>query len=141
MSPEERRTSIEARGPWICFHCGETCETVDQARDHFGTDEFEECACIERLTETDKAIVEDRREWKRRALRAEEEVEQAQYETHLLRFDLGNQFKGAKSINDAWFQYETMEGRALAAEAALAAAPSWLVRFLRARAEKAGGQA
>lgn len=58
---------------WRCFHCGEIYSDPVEAADHFG--ELEDMpACYSIVTEGEKAIVEDRRSWRNRALRAEAEV-------------------------------------------------------------------
>ncbi len=41
----ETREVGEAHGPWLCFHCGETCETEESAREHFGDDQGSTPAC------------------------------------------------------------------------------------------------
>lgn len=127
-----------AADQWRCFHCDEVFTDRQSAQDHFGLDDIEPPACIQVLTEGERAIVEDRRHWRNRALAAESEAEQKAYEAHLLTFDLSwsRQFRGARSLNEAFHVFDAMEGRALAAEAALDAAPRWLANWLRRRSER-----
>ena len=49
MLPEDFETNWEV-GPWKCYHCGEVCHTKADATFHFGTDQCETPACLDRLT-------------------------------------------------------------------------------------------
>jgi hypothetical protein len=124
--------------PWRCFHCNEVFKDADLAADHFGTDWFCEDdgpACIQMLTEGEKAIVNSRREAGKLLRQAEAETEKAESELAELRWFLHSGFKGAKAPHEVKAAYDDMEGRMLAAEAALKAAPRWLARLLRWKAE------
>jgi hypothetical protein len=132
------REAIAKQGPWRCFHCGELFEDQDSAAEHFGTDWFCEddgAACIQILTEGEKAIVSSRREAGRFLREAEAEIERLEDEVSSLRWDTYSRFKGAKSADEAVRIMRDLEDRALTAEAALNAAPKWLRRFLRWKAE------
>ena len=135
------------QGPWVCFHCGEVCNTRTEAMDHFGYDESEMPGCIAILKEGEKAILEDRREWRHRALQEESANERLACERNHLYYSIWEvirkECKKQRSdhiseVENLRWVWETMEGRALAAEDALNAAPKWLRRFLRWRAEKLG---
>ena len=132
-------TQIVPRGPgWLCFHCGERFLSSSDAHDHFGCDETESVACVQPLTETQKALIEDRRMWRARALLAEERLDHAEYLLHGHRcdYEFSRYFKKARSVQDCDQIHESMEGRALASESALRAAPRWLASYLRRRAER-----
>ena len=124
--------------PWRCLHCDEIFTDRQGAQDHFGLTECEHPTCIVAATETQKAIIEDRREWRERALKAEADQEQTAYELHLMQYDLrySRHFRGAKSLTDVENAFESMEGRALAAEDALDVAPRWFRNWLRTAAER-----
>ena len=133
-----QREATAKLGPWRCFHCAELFEDQDSAAEHFGTDWFCEDyrpACIQILTEGEKAIVNSRREAGRLMREAEAEVERLEDEVATLRWDTYSRFKGAKNVNEAVTIMRDVEDRARAAEAAMNAGPKWLRRFLRWKAE------
>ena len=103
--------------PWRCFHCDETFTDRRAARDHFGADETGMAACVQVLTETEKAIVEDRSEWRDRALRAEAEGEQLGFELNQYRWGLLKGWKGDHSPADIRNMFDSLEGELLAARA------------------------
>lgn len=109
---------------WRCFHCGETFTDKHAARDHFGDDCEANAACIQVLTETEKAIVEDRRLWRDRAFRAEDENEKLGHQLSSVEWEIRTKFKGCNSLTDVFHAYDSMEGRALAAEEHLQALAS-----------------
>lgn len=96
---------------WTCFHCDETFTERQAAQDHFGLHECELPACVQKLTEGEKAIIEDRREWRERALKAEAHNEQLEYELGGMKFDLHTCFDGARSMHDAKAHLETVRGQ------------------------------
>jgi hypothetical protein len=122
-----------ARDAWICFHCGERFSVAAQgcydsavkaAREHFGDGGYEggdEPLCklammpnadlAKRLREAETAMREafDERD------RTEEEAAGAHQELA----SIGSRFK-ARTVYDAWCMFDSMEGRALAAEAIIA---------------------
>lgn len=136
-------------GPWVCFHCNEVCETEQQAIDHFGYDESEMPGCLQLLTEGEKAIIEDRREWREKFHKEEHAHEHARHElsqigwsvwqiirpeVHKNRPELRHRIEeSVQSLAQIW---ESIEGRALAAESVLMAMPRWLREHFRARAER-----
>lgn len=108
---------------WTCFHCGMTFHKPEDAREHFGADASWEPACLDRLKHTDQEILDRARraeeaEQHAEKLRAEAEAEAEQVHLHLA--SLGTYFPGCRYIHEAFHLYDTMEGRALAAEATLA---------------------
>ena len=104
---------------WRCFHCGEAFADRQTASDHFGLDCHEFPACVQVLTETDKAIVEDRREWRNRALQAEAENERLEHLVGSAEWDIRTRWKGARSLHDVACRFETLQGELLAARAQL----------------------
>lgn len=115
---------------WVCFHCGEAFATVGSARDHFGGDPSREPGCMIRVQLGDERGLE-------MALRkAEDEVTR-------LRSDIDNEtsssqafyarleseikafrpFRQCRSLQDVFNVYDSMEGRALAAEERLEPSP------------------
>lgn len=100
---------------WRCFHCDEVFTETDAAADHFGAAEGERPACVAMLTETEKAIVEDRREWKRRAQRAENAVDELGLRLARVEAAIQARWKGARTIEDVIRLYDQSDGRALVA--------------------------
>lgn len=115
--------------PWRCFHCDEVFTTKETAAEHFGLGnyEMEMPLCIEAATSEMKAVVLTNREMWERIQELERELEQTEYERDTANYTL-KQPKFAK--------FEDIEGRMLAAEAALNAGPNWLRGFLRRKAER-----
>lgn len=116
---------------WICFHCGERFSVAEQgcyanalkaAQEHFGEPPDDDPLCklsmwenrelAKRLREaeqTTRQAIEDRET-------AEDEAQAAQQELA----SISSRFKGASTVYDAFCMFDSMEGRALAAEAILA---------------------
>ena len=106
---------------WKCFHCGVVCATHADATEHFGPTEAWKPSCQDRGTELEllartRAAESDAHEFLGQRNDADEQSEIASAKLS----ELGR-FKGAKTIYDAWCMFESMEGRALAAEAMMAA--------------------
>ena len=119
----------EQQVTWRCFHCDELFTDRQCAADHFGISELDgPPVCVVAATEEQRAIIEDRRDWRNRALRAEEEAEQKGYEAHLLRFDMARGFKGAKSINEVRLLLDELEGRVLSLTERIEWVPRWIRR-------------
>lgn len=112
---------------WRCFFCDEVFLTKQEASDHFGGDStiWDQPGCIVKMTETEKAIVEDRREWRNRALLAEAKLEDVEQRLHMHEFDLGRALRKPHlqkaGIHELSSHMETLEGRLFAAEARLKA--------------------
>lgn len=115
--------------PWRCFHCDEVFEAPEAAKQHFGDGNYEreEPVCIEAATTELKTLVITMREIWERLQKVEGELEQAEHDRDNARYTL-RQPKFAR--------FEDIEGRMLAAEAALNAGPAWLRRLLRWKAER-----
>jgi hypothetical protein len=129
----------ESELPWRCFHCDDVFETREAAAEHFGSGNYECEAplCIEAATSEMKALVLTNREMFRELMEEREKLEEAEYERDCW---AGGARSFLKQPHATWHDLgnyrETTEGRILAAEAAINAAPRWLANFLRRRAER-----
>lgn len=134
-------TYLAPRHGWTCFHCGDhfpsTVLGIEAARKHFGPTPDWTPECIERRTVGTDDLLQRVRQAEADALqfRQERDVSDAEAEAaHAELSSLRARFPGAVSVHDAWQQFHSMEGRALAAEAivsaALAAAPE-VIRHAR----------
>ncbi len=101
---------------WRCFHCDELFTTRQAAQDHFGLDELELPGCVQVLTETERALVADRREWRRRAHTAEAEVETLEHRLSSEGWELRRFGPEVRTIHQAWLEHEGKVGELLAAE-------------------------
>lgn len=122
---------------WTCFHCNESFTNRSEAAEHFGLDFEETPACVAILTEGEKAIVANRQHWRERATKAEDKIENLEYQLFLEKSNY-RPFGKAQNLVEALANWETIEGRMLAAEDTLSAIPRWLRKFFRARAERLG---
>jgi len=104
---------------WRCFHCDEVFYTEQAAAAHFGDDQTVTPGCVKMLTTHEKELLAQTDKWIERATAAEEKLEQCEYEKHLLNPSQYKYFKNCRTMNDVVNEYESMEGRALAAEARL----------------------
>ncbi|AXQ69459.1 hypothetical protein HOU02_gp266 [Caulobacter phage CcrBL9] len=116
------------QGPWKCFHCGYVAETIRDGLDHFGYDETEAPACLQVLTETEKAIVEDRRFWRHRALTAEDQLEQAEHQLHMARYDIHHHFR-VHTLAEAGSAFDSLQGEVLALKERVKWVPAWIRRI------------
>ena len=116
---------------WTCFHCGETFSiakqrhyqgALDAAREHFGSGVCDEPLCkIATLPHAELVRrVRAAEESERAALTARDEADAQAEAAHSELSSLGSRFKGAKTVYDAWCMFDSMEGRALTAEAIIA---------------------
>lgn len=109
---------------WTCFHCGETFTTWVGARDHFGATPGDRAACLIKLGDERGLVMELRKAEQRaeeqmeRALQAERDLEHTQCIVSSLSDSMHGfkPFQKCNSINEVFFVYDSMEGRALAAE-------------------------
>jgi hypothetical protein len=111
---------------WTCFHCGETFTTVGGARDHFGADITAQPGCLIRVQlGNERGLLMELRkvEAERDDLRKDVEYERTsitaymeRLKTHLNSF---KPFRECHTIQDVFNVYDSMEGRALAAEESL----------------------
>lgn len=123
------------QGPgWACFRCGDVFLTELEAEDHFGSDDYEDSeehdpGCVQVLNFTEKALraalMDMHRDWlagQGENARLDEELD------HLrgLESSIGAQIescfgRGVVSVSQAWMKMDSVEGRALTAEAIIAA--------------------
>lgn len=113
---------------WTCFHCGETFTNAYRARDHFGADPSATPGCllkVEHGEERGLLMAFRRLELANERLRRDIEDETtstklfyARLKSELRAF---NPFRECRSVQDVFNLYDSMEGRALAAEAILKA--------------------
>ena len=109
---------------WVCFYCGDVFTTIGAASDHFGGDPGATAACKIKFGEELGLVMELRkaeeeaREWRSRALEAEQQVESLECTVATLVADIQSYkpFRNCRTIRDIFFVYDSMEGRALAAE-------------------------
>lgn len=113
---------------WRCFHCGFETSDRKEASGHFGEfgEEYPLCIHWSDLDADGKASefqsinaeLEGERE---ENLKLRQQVEQLEYLTGSQEAAISSRFKGCRTINEAFFKYDSMEGRALAAEERIAA--------------------
>lgn len=108
---------------WTCFHCGETFTQQGSAADHFGDAPYRDPGCLIRVQLGDerglqmalrKAEVEIDR---LRNLLESEIVRHETFSALLKSYLRGYRpFRDCETVRDVFFLYDSMEGRALAAE-------------------------
>jgi hypothetical protein len=109
---------------WVCFHCGERFTTSGSAEDHFGATPGSLAGCQIKAGEERGLLMELRKAEKRadeqmqRALDDEREIETLECRISALTTDFKSfkPFKDCNSANEAFFVYDSVEGRALAHE-------------------------
>lgn len=110
---------------WTCFHCGETFPpTLDgqvRARVHFGTTPDFAPGCIEKLNAEERSLLRRLRsaQAENDRLRAEAQDEFRQRYYSYVASDIratAGAFRDCSTLRDVFNLYESMEGRALAAE-------------------------
>lgn len=110
---------------WTCFHCGETFTTPGSARDHFGAEPSAEPGCMVRVqVGQERGLLVALRKAEQLIAELRANNEQMDHEVgcyHANERDLQRYF-GAKTVFGAFLVLDSMEGRALAAEAILKAA-------------------
>jgi hypothetical protein len=114
-------------GGWVCFHCGEHLKTVGAAQDHFGGTPDALAGCQIKAGEERGLLMElrkaeaDRDEWMSRALRNQVEIEALELKVGSLTTAMQSYapFRKCRSINDVFFLFDSVEGRAIAAETQL----------------------
>lgn len=104
---------------WTCFHCGETFTTPGGAQDHFGETPASVPGCLIKLGNERGLLMALRKVEAERdqAIAQRNSADEAEEAAHGFIVDVRSRFKGAHSVYDAWCMYDSMEGRALAAEA------------------------
>lgn len=122
--PFEYKTEEEyRRGGWRCFHCDETFTTPGAAQDHFGNYLNSTPGCII------KVQVGDERGWLMELRKLQEENahlrqqmdeeywDRTAFDAHLKTFIQSfRPFRKCETLRDVFNIYDSMEGRALAAE-------------------------
>lgn len=125
--------------PWRCFHCGDVFTDPALAAEHFGDGNYEAemPICIEAATTEQRELVKTNREMWTRIRAAEEEIETLDHQVRSFEY-VARKLTGKPSAtaHDLTMEWDSMEGRVLAAEAAIDAAPRWLANLLRRRAER-----
>ncbi|HEX7330345.1 MAG TPA: hypothetical protein VF290_02530 [Pyrinomonadaceae bacterium] len=118
---------------WTCFHCGETFTTIGSAQDHFGATPESRAGCLidhvalETGTGTERGrgllmelrkVEASRDEWMDQALRGRNEIEALECRVESLTSAMQSYepFRECNSIRDVFFVFDSMEGRAIAAE-------------------------
>ena len=104
---------------WTCFHCGETFTKPGSAADHFGDDPLQTPGCVLQLANGIRGALVALRKSERvlRRLADRNETLEDQLATAVQGY---GRIAGAKDGHEAFMAYDTMEGRALAAEAIVA---------------------
>jgi len=127
MSAEARDTYTPPAHGWTCFHCGETFHVEVQARGHFGSDVDGEPMCVMRANAFARF---PRTEWPLMYRMRELEAEVGQlradaWDEHCKTFyarleseirGTAGVFKDCRTLRDVFNLYDSMEGRAIAAE-------------------------
>jgi hypothetical protein len=133
---------------WVCFHCGERFTTIGNAEDHFGKRPEITPACRIKLGEERGLVMELRKaeasrdEWMDQALRGRAEIEHLECKVESLTTAMQGYkpFRECRSINDAFFVFDSMEGRAIAAEERLKAL-GWTPQYFSISDDQELGQA
>lgn len=124
---------------WRCFHCDEVFTTRDAAAEHFGSGNYEAETplCVEAATTEQKQLISTNRELWEELQKARHENEDLEDRLHSFEYIARKLTKKAHATtNDIEHEWDFMQGRVIAAEAAINAAPRWLAGFLRRRAER-----
>lgn len=131
---------------WDCFHCQEHFSTIGSARDHFGGDQGSLAGCQIKVGEERGLLMALRKaeaandEWRKEALAGREEIESLEIRNtaSLSAMHSYRPFRECASIQEVFFVYDSVEGRALAAEGQvkeLEAERDTMRQELRSRAE------
>lgn len=127
LREENAQLAAERDSVYRCFHCGFQTSDEAEAAAHFGDRDDEEPIC-----RTWAALNSDRRlqEYQsvQRELTAERNknalfrtrIDGLEYMLHAYEDLTGSRFKGCKTLDEAFNQFDFMEGRALLAEKAVA---------------------
>lgn len=115
MAVEQEQASEQKT--WECFHCGQVLVGRQAAEDHFGLEELELPACVQVLTETEKAVVEDRRHWRTEALRLRDKVDQLEHQISAEKWELRRFGPDVRTLGQAVDAYLDERNRRLSTEA------------------------
>lgn len=108
---------------WRCFHCDEVFTNAEAAAKHFGVAQDHRPGCVEKLTAPEKNLVLALRgicdEFRRLQNQVLEEITNDVYFYGRLRQSLATMkpFEKCISLHDVFMLFDSLEGRALAAEA------------------------
>ncbi len=129
MESDEKMNAILQATPWRCFHCDFITSDPGEAAAHFGDrDDGEEfkpiCKWWDRLPDDKERLqtlqdtIRDADAQLQRALDNEREIEVLEIRIQTLTTDFQSfkPFQNCTSANEAFFVFDSMEGRALAAE-------------------------
>lgn len=112
---------------WCCFHCGEafpfTRGGYRAARVHFGATPDWAPDCIERRTKPDNVLLEEGRRARIASTQFQKARDEALEGEEVAQCELSawrQAIKGAGTVHDVRCAFDSVEGRALAAEAVLA---------------------
>lgn len=137
---EERAEAAEKRAAesWRCFHCGFSTSDVREAEAHFGDRDDEEPLCktiarwgddetARQLQDTIQQLNAERAETARQRV----QIEGLEYRVEGQRAEIQSfaPFRKCEGINDIFNLYDSMEGRALAAEERAAALEAALEEY------------
>lgn len=123
MSSEYKTEEEYRKGGWRCFHCDETFTTPGAAADHFGNYLNSTPGCIIKIQ------VGDERGWLMELRKLQKENEHLRQQmnegywdmtvfhnhlqTHIQSY---RPFRKCNTLQDVFFEFDSIEGRALAAE-------------------------
>lgn len=112
---------------WTCFHCGETFMVPAMARAHFGATPDAIPGCLMRLSKEERPLLRMVRSLEADLLRLRTSAEDGFYAEYHARLEADIRhtapaFKNCRTLRDVFNLYDSMEGRALAAEERIAAA-------------------
>lgn len=123
MPAAEDTYPMPANG-WTCFHCGETFTTVGSATDHFGAEIGATPGCLLRVQ------LGDERGWLMQFRRLEADLIELRHQRDVANDEAeslagqlmawATRFPGCRTVHAAFNLYDSMEGRAFAAEEQLA---------------------
>lgn len=105
---------------WTCFHCGfRTCDHAE-ARAHFGDGPDDAALCVE-WSQMDgakelQAKIQELNSQQDENRRLLEKIEGLEFQVDGVEAAIASRFKNCRTIDEAWHAYDSMEGRALAAE-------------------------
>ncbi len=108
---------------WTCFHCGETFTTPGSARDHFGPTPDGVPGCIIKAGDERGLLMALRKAEAAReeAIQERDRANDAVGSAESTTSNVLRMVPGARSAHDVWGHLETLTGRAMSAEATLAA--------------------
>jgi hypothetical protein len=124
---------------WRCFFCDEIFTDEAEAKEHFGSDEYELCAppgCIDPLRTDEKARLKELHQAEAHAMKMQQEAEENDEAKGLLetsRSEIGRYFGivggvTASTPHQAWLVLEAEQGKVIAAESRLAEVTAQLAK-------------